>query len=831
VTLDEGTVELAHEVLISRWPRLRGWLEEDREGIRLYRRLCDAARTWEAAGREPGDLYRGGRLEAALEWSRSNGALLNDTEIDFLDRSAEESANALRHRRLAERRLRRSLVAAAGLLVVALVLLAFALVSRHDAVKAEAVARSQALATESEAQVSRDPQLALLLARAALASATTPQAELAASEALDENTLRSQLPSLGVQACDNSVYLILLDGGRTAAADTCQGDVVFADIADRRIVRRVHIGSTTSDMILAGHGRELIVASGRELVSVDIRSGRTRRLFTAPFEVEQLAGPPGRFLAIADRETIALVDPRHDTIHVVAHADGSVNGVNGIMSASPSTLLIASTGQTTGRGELLPRLTALNVYTGEKWTVPLIAKPRIASVVYLRVSRDGRTWFVTGSTLNEDGEEQTAATWAIDPRTRSVRWIAKGPAGAWSSPVQASPDGSLVAVGYSNGEAAVLDANTGHLVAQDSSSSTIASGDLAIAADDRTLVTLSLDGLLRTFSTQAGERLRLQAPPETSVQFGAAGNSLILLGKAGEIVDRTGRVIRSFPGFAGGVFNYCASCFSATPGFRLLTYLDPSSKAPRVIEIEGQTGRRLAAVTVPRMEAQGVVPDGAIAAAYVEGDRLQAELIDPRTGAVTHLEPGATEAGCIAGTPSFTPDGSLMAIGDGCVHVDVWNLRTGRLRRSIVLQEHGSSSALLSPDGHYVLVPIAVGTFARGDIETGTIEEVPGSMAAGTALAVSPNGRYYAIGREDGSVDEYDSRTMHVIRRHELDGAIKTLVFSPNSSELAVEDTSDVVRVWDSCEVCENPGALARRAAAESVRPLTASERATYGVP
>jgi energy-coupling factor transporter ATP-binding protein EcfA2 len=75
VTLDEGTAEVAHEVLIRRWPTLRRWLEEDREGIRLHRRLGDAARLWEAAWREPGDAYRGTRLDAALEWAQTNGAV------------------------------------------------------------------------------------------------------------------------------------------------------------------------------------------------------------------------------------------------------------------------------------------------------------------------------------------------------------------------------------------------------------------------------------------------------------------------------------------------------------------------------------------------------------------------------------------------------------------------------------------------------------------------------------------------------------------------------------------------------------------------------------
>ncbi len=341
-------------------------------------------------------------------------------------------------------------------------------------------------------------------------------------------------------------------------------------------------------------------------------------------------------------------------------------------------------------------------------------------------------------------------------------------------------------------------------------------------------MTLSLDGLLRLWSAQGSERLRMQAPPETTLAFAPQGKDLILFGSHGEIVNDAGRTLRSFPGVAG--FTSCATCFSATPGLGLLTYLDPNSKEPRVIEIEGRTGRPVAAVTVQRLEAQGVAPDGTIAADYVEDDRLAAELVDPQDGAVRQLEPGTTETGCTSGQPSFSADGSLMAISDGCVHVDVWDVRSGRLIRAITLPEHGSSTALLTPDGRYVLVPIAVGTFARADLSSGAVEEVPGAQAASTALAVSPNGRYYAIGREDGSVDEYDARTLRLIRHHELENPIKTIVFSPDSSELAVEDISDVVRVWDSCEICENPTQLARRAAAESVRPLTASERATFGV-
>ena len=58
----EPTVEVAHEALIRTWPRLKGWLDEDRESLTVMRHLTEAADAWEARGREPGDLYRGSTL-------------------------------------------------------------------------------------------------------------------------------------------------------------------------------------------------------------------------------------------------------------------------------------------------------------------------------------------------------------------------------------------------------------------------------------------------------------------------------------------------------------------------------------------------------------------------------------------------------------------------------------------------------------------------------------------------------------------------------------------------------------------------------------------------
>ena len=117
VTLGEGTAEVAHEVLIREWPTLRRWLDEDREGIRLHRRLGNAARLWEAGGREASDLYRGARLAAALEWADAHRRDLNATEREFLDESRAAGERDAERQRRANRRLR-ALLAGAGILLV-----------------------------------------------------------------------------------------------------------------------------------------------------------------------------------------------------------------------------------------------------------------------------------------------------------------------------------------------------------------------------------------------------------------------------------------------------------------------------------------------------------------------------------------------------------------------------------------------------------------------------------------------------------------------------------------------------------------------------------------
>ncbi|MET9488754.1 hypothetical protein [Nocardia sp. NPDC006630] len=66
-TLDSDAVTLTHEIILTAWPRLRAWIDEDRVGYLTRQRLETDAAEWAAQERDSSLLYRGTRLHNALD--------------------------------------------------------------------------------------------------------------------------------------------------------------------------------------------------------------------------------------------------------------------------------------------------------------------------------------------------------------------------------------------------------------------------------------------------------------------------------------------------------------------------------------------------------------------------------------------------------------------------------------------------------------------------------------------------------------------------------------------------------------------------------------------
>lgn len=98
ITVEAGAIDVAHEALIREWPKLRGWIEENRAGLRIHHRLAAAAQEWQRFNCDEGLLYRGLRLQEGLEWAKTDPASLNELERTFLQTSAELEQRQIREK-------------------------------------------------------------------------------------------------------------------------------------------------------------------------------------------------------------------------------------------------------------------------------------------------------------------------------------------------------------------------------------------------------------------------------------------------------------------------------------------------------------------------------------------------------------------------------------------------------------------------------------------------------------------------------------------------------------------------------------------------------------
>jgi hypothetical protein len=87
VMLDAGSVEVTHESLLHAWPRLRGWIDEDRVGSLTRQRLEEDARAWAIHDRDASLLYRGTRLENARRSANTHVSALTGQANEFLTAS------------------------------------------------------------------------------------------------------------------------------------------------------------------------------------------------------------------------------------------------------------------------------------------------------------------------------------------------------------------------------------------------------------------------------------------------------------------------------------------------------------------------------------------------------------------------------------------------------------------------------------------------------------------------------------------------------------------------------------------------------------------------
>lgn len=792
VTTFHEEVEVAHEALIREWPTLRQWLAENREWLRLQRRLTIAAHEWAAHGCATDLLYRRIQLEQTLEKAGGYEYELNELERDFLQASQkaidvasqrdlaqaqalaeEQSRRAEAERQRAEeqwsaaRRLRVLVAGLALFLIVAIGLSVFALTERSRAEANLNLSEAQRLAAEAISlyQANGDAQRVALLAIQSLQKQYTPQGDAALVAAASLEYPRQSLIGhtnwvQDVAFSPDSRYVLTGSSDKTVQLwDALTGQTLQTFKGHEAPINAVAFSPDGTVAATAGDDRTVRLWDIRTDQAIRTFNGHDKAIWSVVFS------PDGTQIATASLDkTARLWDVQ--TGQVLQTFEDHADEVYGV-TFSPDGKHVASAGK-----DQVVRL--WDVRTGQEIRKFEGHTEQVRSIAF---SPDGK-YLLSGS------HDKTARLWDVETGQEIRRFVghrefiwkvAFSPDGQYALTasqdktarlwdvttgmelrhynghanyvvaVAFSPDGTMLATAGRDSQAqlwnvqsnTILPVFTGH------------TNDIhwaVFSPDGRHMLTGSLDGTARIWDTNSGQLvqvLRGHANTIHTVAYAPDGRTVLTCSfdKTARIWDvLTGKEIRRFSNHTGAVYGIAVS----NDGQYVATSGDNAD--PTVRLWNAQTGKAIFVFTGHTATVHSLVfsPDNK----YVLSGSFDqtARLWDIATGRSVRTFDIPDSAVSLA----FSPDGHFILTGSNDKTARLWDAQTGNEIRRFVGHTDIVKGAVFSPDGKYILTGSADNTARLWDAQTGQeVRRLSGHNAIVNTVAFSPNGRYILTGSGD----------------------------------------------------------------------------------
>jgi WD40 repeat protein len=789
VTVDGSGARLSHEALLTAWPRLRDWIDEDRAGLVQHRRFTDAVRVWVDSGQHTDDLYRGVRLAALTSWLESarDRVRLRPVEQDFLARStAAEQAGQLMTRRRTNR-LRGLVVALSLLLVVASVAVVVATQLQQSAQAERDRAEfgrsqnlSRQLAAESTLTSLVDPRRAAMAALGSWRAGSTLEGRSALLSARADSYRGRMTGHLGA-----ITGIAVSSDGKIAATGGRDGSLRLWDVPERRERTVLHDGDGWYRTVAMSDDGRFLVAADPLSKKVELWDVLGReRVFTVPgTAIDAVISPDGRtFAAFTSRGVVVwdigtlaerVVFPVGTSLRMAYHPDGSL-----IALAADENVVVHRVSD----GSVVATL------TGHGDEVSALAFDR------------------TGATLASGSLDASVRLW--DTSTWTERLVLST-ATAGVSAVAFAPDGKYVFAGVIGTSAFGWDPATGERLAGFPTGSVSTFG-LAVTGDSHTLLTADSDGLVTVWSygrsalgTRDAVVLATAFQPGGDLLATTGGNGAVRLWNSatGDLVHRT----------AGHQDDAYGVAFSPD-GTEFVTVGGDGS----VVVWRTDTGVEARRFSRPGTEFTAVAfsPDGrtiAVAGRTPTGspdDRDEVLLLAAADLSVTGRRPTRDEPRDAEANPvdtnfptgiAFSPNNRTLAVTLSAGEVGLWNLVDKGAELTILPGHDGIAiDAEFSPDGTL----LATGGGDRlvrlwrvnDGVEVGTLT---GSDSAVRRVAFSPDGRQLATASQDTVLRLWEvdgGRQLARLDRH--DDELNDVAFDSTGERVATAGADGTTRVW-----------------------------------
>lgn len=163
------------------------------------------------------------------------------------------------------------------------------------------------------------------------------------------------------------------------------------------------------------------------------------------------------------------------------------------------------------------------------------------------------------------------------------------------------------------------------------------------------------------------------------------------------------------------------------------------------------------------------------------------------------VTPSIGHAGNVAAL-AFTPNGHQLATAGHDASIKVWDMRRGKLLRTLLGHIHSVSAVAYAPDGRHLISGSLDNTIKLWDAVSGQLlTSVPAHSAAVTSLTYSRDGKFILSTGQDRLIKLWESATLEFVRAFSGHTAEVSEAYLSSDGKVIVSAGFDgTVRIWDS---------------------------------